>query len=61
MTIEIYRKHDVFNSSVIEDYPVAVWNNVSMIEIRGKYIFGNVDGEQLTIKKDTVNYVYIVK
>ena len=60
MTIEIYRKRNVFNSSVIDDEPECVFCDVSAIEITNKAIYGNVYGEQLTITLDHTNYHYVI-
>ena len=63
MKIEIYRKHNVcglYNGlyNIEEDKPDTVFCNVHQIQITPKFIYGNIDGEQLTIKTDNYNYNY---
>lgn len=60
MTIEIYRKRSVFNGFVLDDEPESTFCNVSTVEIGKTAIYGTIDGEQLTIKLDHINYHYIV-
>lgn len=59
MKIEIYRKHNVCGLyDLEEDKPDTVFCNVSQIQITPKFIYGNIDGEQLTVKIDSFNYNY---
>jgi len=60
MKIEIYRKRQVFNGFVVDDTPETVFSGVCWFEIRNNTIFGNVNGEELTVKMDGYNYNYII-
>ena len=61
MKIEIYQKRRVFNSFVVDDSPCAIYENVSNIQIESEYIYGDINGEQLTIKTDHFNNVYTIR
>ena len=61
MTIEIYRKRLVFNHFVVDDVPETVWNDVQCIEIYNKGIKADLNGEELTVNFDHVNYHYVIK
>lgn len=58
MKLEIYRKHDVFGYTFVDDKPETVFSNISWIELKGKHICGNIGGEELTISVDNWNYDY---
>ena len=60
MTIKIYHKRSVFNGFVLDDNPECTFCNVSAVEIGKTAIFGTIDGEQLTIKLDRINYHYAI-
>ena len=61
MTIEIYRKHYINGIGFEDETAETIYKNVSDIQITSKYIFGNIDGEQLTIKTDHFNYAYTIQ
>ena len=61
MKIEIYRIRRITTDRFfIDDEPCTVYDNVSSIQIAPGYIYGNVNGEQLTIKTDFFNYSYTI-
>ena len=61
MKIEIYRKRSFPNNYIVDDEPETVFHNVSWVEITNQVIFGNIEGEELTIIRDNSNYKYIIK
>jgi hypothetical protein len=60
MKIEIYRKRYVMGMPIVDDEPEITYNNVFCIEIAPKHIYGNINGEELTIKTDHYNYKYSI-
>ena len=60
MKIEIYNKYWINDMVILSDYPCSVYCNVRNIEITQNFIYGNINGEQLTIKKDCLNYAYFI-
>lgn len=61
MTIEIYRiRRITANQSIADDKPCTIYNNVSAVQITPNYIYGDINGEQLTIKADFFNYSYTI-
>lgn len=60
MKIEIYRKRFYGSGFVVDDDPETVFHNVAQVELARGAIYGNIDGEQLTIKTDCLNYKYVL-
>ena len=60
MKICIHRKHYVGNRIIVQDEAEATYSNVWNIEIIKTHIFGDINGEQLTIKLDHTNYKYYI-
>lgn len=60
MKIEVYRKRYIGCGFVVDDDPERVFYNVAQVELASGAIYGDIDGEQLTIKTDNVNYKYVL-
>lgn len=60
MKVEIYRKADICGYPVEEEKPQRTFCGVSAIQITRDCIYGDICGEQLTIKLDHMNYNYYI-
>lgn len=58
MRIEIYRVRYIGDSRIVDDIPETVYENANAIELHKGFLFGNVNGEELSVIFDWVNYCY---
>ena len=61
MKLEIYRKRSIPGGYVFDVDPETVFENILWVEILNGVIYGNIYGEELTVKMDEVNYRYIIR
>ena len=60
MIIYVHRKRFAGNTFIEEDEAERIYRNVCNIEVCKSYIFGDINGEQLSVKLDHTNYKYYI-
>ena len=61
MLLEVYRKKSIFGAEFEEEEPQITFENVSNVQILNGILYGDINGEQLTINFDHFNYNYYLK
>ena len=58
MNIEVYRKYTIGSIVIVDNEPETVFRSVDWFTIKNGTIYGNMNGEELTIHMDMYNYNY---
>lgn len=61
LKLEIYRKRPIPSGCVVDDVPETVFENIAWLECCNGVFYGNIEGEELAVGMDEVNYKYIIR
>lgn len=61
MKLEIYRKRSIPGGYVFDVDPETVFENIAWLECCNGVFYGNIEGEELAVGMDEVNYKYIIR